>query len=37
MEAAATAIGTNTFADLVNITAIADTAACDVEFMVACV
>ena len=30
-------LATNTFADLVNITAIADTAACDVEFMVACV
>ena len=27
----------NTFADLVSVTAIADTAACDVEFIVACV
>tara|TARA_Y100000310_G_scaffold187390_1_gene187431 strand:+ start:357 stop:827 length:471 start_codon:yes stop_codon:yes gene_type:complete len=35
MEAAATAISTNTFADLVNITAIADTAACDVEVFIA--
>ena len=27
----------NTFGDLVSVTAIADTAACDIEFMVACV
>ena len=37
MEANAGAISTNTFADLVNITAIADTAACDVEVFVASV
>tara|TARA_R110000824_G_scaffold51695_2_gene143954 strand:- start:120 stop:590 length:471 start_codon:yes stop_codon:yes gene_type:complete len=37
MEAAATAITPGTFADLVNITALADTAACDVEVFVASV
>ena len=35
MEAAATAITPGTFADLVNITALADTAACDLEIFVA--
>ncbi len=35
MEAAATAISPGTFADLVNITALADTASCDVEVFVA--
>ena len=37
MDAAATAITPGTFADLVNITALADTAACDVEVFVASV
>tara|TARA_R100000008_G_scaffold84850_1_gene73286 strand:- start:254 stop:724 length:471 start_codon:yes stop_codon:yes gene_type:complete len=37
MEAAATAITPGTFADLVNITALADTAACDLEVFVASV
>ena len=37
MEAAATAISPGTFADLVNITALADTASCDVEVFVASV
>lgn len=35
MDAAATALTPNTFADLVDITAIADTAACDVELFIA--
>ena len=35
MDAAATAISPGTFADLVNITALADTAACDLELFVA--
>jgi len=35
MEAAATAISPGTFADLVNITALANTAACDLEVFVA--
>ena len=37
MDAAATAISTNTFADLVDITAIADTASVDLEVFVASV
>ena len=37
MDAAATAITPGTFADLVNITALADTAACDLEVFVASV
>ena len=37
MEAAAVAITPNTFADLVDITADADTASCDLEVFVACV
>jgi|TARA_Y100001963_G_C6716664_1_gene416990 hypothetical protein len=37
MDAAATAITPGTFADLVNITALADTAACDLEIFVASV
>jgi len=37
MEAAATAISPGTFADLVNITALADTGACDLEIFVASV
>ena len=37
MEAAASAITPGTFADLVNITALADTAACDLEVFVASV
>ena len=35
MDAAATAISPGTFADLVNITALADTAACDLELFIA--
>jgi len=37
MEAAATAITPGTFADLVNITALANTASCDLEIFVASV